>query len=134
MCSALTAADFTKAGVPVSRLREANLDDNKSAYCIYDGKAAKIELDIFYPAGDTAAEGQNAARAAQGAIGGKFESVHVTGADEASTNASSPEGTGAASIVVRKGTTVFNISIPASAQAREQLVKLSEIVVSRLQQ
>src|SRR5579871_1113125 len=108
MCSALTPADFTRAGVPVSRLREANLDDNKSAYCIYDGKTGKIELDIFYPSGDTAAEAQNAARAAQGAIGGKFVPVRVTGADEASTNASSPQGTDAASIVVRKGTTVFN--------------------------
>jgi hypothetical protein len=82
MCSALTPADFTKAGVPVSRLREANLDDNRSAYCIYDGTAEKIEFDIFYPAGDTPAVAQNAERAAQAAIGGKFESVHVAGADQ----------------------------------------------------
>jgi hypothetical protein len=93
MCSAVTPDDFTKAGVPVSRLREANLDDNKSAYCIYDGKAGKAELDIFYPAGDTPAEGQNAQRAAQSAIGGKFEPVCVAGADEASTNAASPKDT-----------------------------------------
>lgn len=134
LCSALIPADFTQAGVPVSRLRAAHLDDNKSAYCIYDGDTAKIELDIFYPAGDTPAEGQNAVRAAQSAIGGKFEPLRVVGADEASTNASSRKGTDSASIVVRKGTTVFNISIPNSAQARQQLVRLSETVISRLKQ
>ena len=131
MCSGLTPADFTKAGVAVSRLREAHLDDQNSAYCIYDGKAARIEFDIYDPAGDTPAEGQNAAKAAQAAIGGKFEPVQVAGADEATTNAASPKAS-EASIVVRKGTTVFNISIPQGGQARQQLVTLSEIVVSRL--
>ena len=132
MCSALTSSDFTKAGVPVSRLRLANLDHNRSPYCIYDSKAGGVELDIFYPAGDTPAEAQNAARAAQGAIGGKFEPVNVTGADEATTNTGSPQGADSAAIVVRKGTTVFNVGIPHSAQARQQLVTLSETVVSRL--
>lgn len=129
MCSALTPADFTSAGVPVSRLREANLDDDKSAYCIYDGDKAKVELDIFYPAGDTASGAQNAVRAAQGSIGGKFQPVHVAGADEAASNA---PGTDSASIVVRKGTAVFNLSIPKNPQAQAQLVKLSETVTSRL--
>lgn len=133
MCAALTATDFTGAGVPVSRLRQANLDDEHSAYCIYDSKAGRVELDIFYPAGDTPAEAQNAERAAQSAIGGKFEPVKVTGAEEATTNAGSPQGTDSASIVVRRGTTVFNLSIPHGAQARQQLITLSETVVSRLQ-
>jgi hypothetical protein len=133
MCSALTPADFTKAGVPVSRFRGAGLDDNSSVYCTYDSKAEKIEFDIYYPAGDTPAEAQNAERAAQAAIGGKFEPVHVAGADEATTNAGSQKD-GDASIVVRKGTTVFNLSIPHGAQARQQLVALSEKVVSRLKQ
>jgi hypothetical protein len=134
MCSALIPADFTKGGVPESRLKTYNLDDNKSAYCIYDGDATKIELDIFCPAGDTPAEGQNAARAARSAIGGSFEPVRVAGADEASTNASSRRGTDSASIVLRRGTTVFNISIPNSAPARQRLVRLSETVISRLKQ
>lgn len=133
MCSALTPADFTKAGVQVSRLSSANLDDNRSAYCIYDSKAGKVEFDIFYPAGDTPADAQNAERAAQGAIGGKFEPVKVSGADDAITNVGSLKGTDSAGIIVRKGTTMFNIGIPQSAQARQQLVTLSEIVVRRLQ-
>lgn len=132
MCSALTPSDFTKAGVPVSRLRLANLDDNRSAYCIYESKAGKVEFDIFYPAGDTPAEAENAERVARGAIGGKFEAVKVSGADDAITNAGSPQGMDSAGIIVRKGTTMFNIGIPHSPQARQQLVALSETVVSRL--
>ena len=131
LCSALTADDFTRSGLPVSRLREVNLDDNKSAYCIYDSKTGKVELDIFFPAGDTPAEAQNTERAALSAIGGKFEPVAVAGADEASSNASSPKGS-ASSIVVRKGSTVFNISIPQDVVSRQRLVKLSQIVISRL--
>jgi hypothetical protein len=133
MCSALTPADFNKNGVPVSRLSGANLDDNRSAYCMYDSKAGKIEFDIFYPAGDTPAEAQNAERAAQAAVGGRFEPIQVAGADEATTNARSPKDNDA-TIVVRKGTTVFNISIPLGGQDRQQLAALSEIVVSRLKQ
>jgi len=133
MCSALTAADFTKVGVPVSRLREANLDDQKSAYCIYDSTAGKVEFDIYFPAGDTPAEAQNAVRAAQAAIGGHFVPFAVAGADEVSSNAASPNGPDS-SIVVRKGTTVFNIGIPQSPQALPQLVQLTLFVVSRLKQ
>jgi len=132
MCSALTPSDFTKVGVPVSQLRLANLDDNRSAYCIYDSKAGKVEFDIFYPAGDTPSDAQNAVRAAQGAIGGKFEPVKVSGADDAITNAPSVRSADSAGIIVRKGTTVFNIGIPHSPQASQQLVTLGEIVVSRL--
>ena len=134
MCSALAPADFNKAGVQVSRLQNANLDDNRSVYCIYDGDAGKSELDLFYPAGDTPAEAENALKAAQGSIGGRFESLHVAGADEATTNAASPNSKDAPSIVVRKGTTVFNISIPHGPKAQEQLVALSEVILKRLKQ
>jgi hypothetical protein len=132
MCSALTPSDFTKVGVQVSRLSSANLDDNRSAYCIYDSKDGKVEFDIFYPAGDTPADAQNAERAAQGAIGGRFEPVKVPGTDDAVTNTGSPQGADSAAIIVRKGTTMFNIGIPHSPQARQQLVGLSETVVGRL--
>lgn len=74
-----------------------------------------------------------ATRAAQAAIGGQFQTVLVEGADEASSNATS-QGATDSSIVVQKGATVFNISIPKAADAQQQLVKLSEIVISRLKQ
>jgi hypothetical protein len=132
MCSALTPADFTKVGVPVSRLREANLDDEKSTYCVYDSAAGKVEMDIYFPAGDTPAEAQNAVRAAQAAIGGKFVPIAVAGTDEAGSNAASSGPN--ASIVVRRATTVFNISVPHNPEAMQQLVQLSAIVISRLKQ
>ena len=59
MCSALTAEDFTRAGVKVKKLLDADGDadgdtDNDSAYCVYDADLAHhVEFDIFYPAGDT---------------------------------------------------------------------------------
>ena len=84
-----------------SRVREANVNDDHSAYCIYDRKAENAEFDLFYPAGDTPAEAQNAERAAQAAIGGKLESVRPAGADQATTNAGSAKDNDP-SIVVRK--------------------------------
>ena len=56
MCSALTPADFTKAGVPVQSLSQANLDGNDGAYCVYQSKAGKVEFDIFFLAGKTPQE------------------------------------------------------------------------------
>src|SRR5262249_33776669 len=51
LCSALTPEDFTKAGVAVSALRQANLDGSDGAYCVYESKAGNVEFDIFFPAG-----------------------------------------------------------------------------------
>ncbi|HEX3094713.1 MAG TPA: hypothetical protein VHW72_18895, partial [Candidatus Angelobacter sp.] len=48
MCSALAPADFTKAGVSVQTLSQANLDGNDGAYCVYQSKAGKVEFDIFF--------------------------------------------------------------------------------------
>src|SRR5215831_12812145 len=56
LCSALTPEDFTKAGVAVSALRQANLDGSDGAYCVYESKAGNVEFDIFFPAGGSAAE------------------------------------------------------------------------------
>lgn len=41
-----------QGGHPVSALREANVDDDASAYCVYDSRNRKVEMDVFYPAGD----------------------------------------------------------------------------------
>lgn len=133
MCSALTPADFTKVGVPVSRLRTVNLDNEQSAYCIYESTAGNVEFDIFNPAGDSAEDAKNAERAASAAIGGSFVPVHVTGADDAQTNAARPNK-GSAGIVARRGEIMFNIIIPQSTKAEQQLVALAEVTLSRLKQ
>lgn len=133
LCSALTAADFTKAGVPVSALRDANVDDSASAYCVYDSKAGQVEFDIFYPAGDTPEAAKGTERTVLAEVGGKFESIKLAGTDSASINLAVPGKQPSASIAVRRNTAVFTIGIPAGANAREQLLKLSQIVLARLQ-
>jgi len=133
LCSALTPADFKKVGIPVSRLQSANLDNDASAYCIYDSKAGKIEFDIFDPSGDTTEDAKNAQRAALAAIGGKFNPVHLAGADDAQSNSTHPNQ-GSATIAVRKGRIVFDIGIPAGTKAEQQLQTLAQIVLSRLKQ
>ena len=133
LCSALTPADFTKAGVPVSALRNANVDDSASAYCVYDSKAGQVEFDIFYPAGDTPEAAKGTEKTVLAEVGGKFESIKLTGADSASLNLAVPGKQPSASIAVRWKTAVFNIGIPAGANAREQLLKLSQTVLMRLQ-
>lgn len=131
LCSALTPADFTKAGVEVSALGSANVDSKEDVYCTYAGQAKKVEFDIFYPAGKSVDEARNAQRASMGDIGGKFAQVQVAGADEAHSNAAHPNQ-GSASIVVLKGTAVFDINIPEGAKAEQQLEELARIVLSRM--
>lgn len=134
MCSALTPADFAKAGVPVTRLKEANLDGTDSAYCVYESKAGKVEFDIFYPAGANANEIKATERTMLSEIGGKFVPAAVPGADEAKTNVAAPKNADSASIGVRKGKAVFDINIPQGPKALRQLLTLSEVVLSRLKQ
>jgi hypothetical protein len=133
LCSALTPADFTKAGVPVSALRDANVDDSASAYCVYDSKAGKVEFDIFYPAGDTPEAAKGTEKTVLAEVGGRFENIKLTGADSASINLAVPGKQPSASMAVRWKTAVFTIGIPANANAREQLSKLSQTVLMRLQ-
>jgi hypothetical protein len=135
MCSALTPADFTKAGVPVTALRDANVDDSSDAYCIYQSAAGNLEFDIFFPAGDTPDAAKGAVRAAKASIGGKFEAVSVTGADSAEVTAAAGPAPGkpaSACIVVRKGKAVFNIGVPQGEKARQELIDLAQVVLSRL--
>jgi hypothetical protein len=133
MCSALNSSDFSKAGVPVTRLREANSDDENSAYCVYDSKAAgKVEFDIFYPAGSTPDEIKNTERTVLAEVGGKFDAVQVTGVDQAQTNVAAPKDPTSPTIAARKGKAVFDISVPQGPNVRQQLITLAQTVAGRL--
>ncbi len=131
LCSALTPADFTKTGIPVSALRQANLDGTTGAYCVYDSKAGNVEFDIFFPAGANANEILATEKTVLGEVGGKTESVQLAGADDAQIPITTDK---TASIVVRKGKAVFDINIPKSAGARQQLLLLAQTVLGRLKQ
>jgi hypothetical protein len=129
LCSALTPADFTKAGVPVSALNPPNIDGDSGAYCVYASKAGKVEFDIFFPAGANSQEVSDTERATVGDAGGKYETVRLDGADRAQISL-----TADAIIVVRKGKVVFDIGIPKSGNARQQLLALAQVVLLRLKQ
>lgn len=134
LCSALTPADFTRTGVPVSALSQANLDGNEGAYCVYQSKAGKVEFDIFFPAGNTPAEVNATEKTVLGEGGSKFTPVHLAGADAAQISLSLADLPASAGIVVRRGKAVFNIVVPRGAKARQQLLGLAQIVLGRLKQ
>lgn len=134
MCSALTPADFTKVGVPVQALSQANLDGNDGAYCVYQSKAGKVEFDIFFLAGKTPQEVSATETTVLGEGAAKYEQLKVSGADDAQISMALADQPASALIVVRKGKAVFDIMIPRSAGARQQLQQLAQIVLDRLKQ
>jgi hypothetical protein len=131
LCSALTPADFTKAGVPVSGLRQANVDGTDGAYCVYDSKAGSVEFDIFFPAGANPVEVNATEKTVLGEIGAPYQPVMVPGAG---TGHIALDAGKSASIVVRKGNAVFDINIPKGPNARQQLIALAQVVLGRLKQ
>ena len=134
MCSALTPVDFTNAGVPVQALSQANLDGNDGAYCVYQSKAGKVEFDIFFLAGKTPQEISATEKTVLGEGGAKYEHLQLPGADDAQISLAMPDQPASAVIVVRKGKAVFDIMVPRSAGARQQLQLLAQSVLSRLKQ
>lgn len=134
MCSALTPADFSKHGVPVSALKEANLDGQEGAYCVYSSKAGKVEFDIFFPAGANAKEILQTEKTVLGEGRARFERVQIPGADNAQISMSLPDLPGSACIVVRKGKAVFTIVIPRTSTSRQQLMSLGRVALGRLRQ
>ena len=134
LCSALTPADFTKTGVPVQALSQANLDGNDGAYCVYQSKAGKVEFDIFFLAGKTPQEVSATEKTVLGEGGAKYEHLQLPGADDAQISMALADQPASALIVVRKGKAVFDIMIPRSPGARQQLQQLAQIVLGRLKQ
>jgi hypothetical protein len=133
MCAALMPVDFTRAGVPVSALLNANTDDNDSAYCVYDGKTGKVEFDIFYPAGDKPDAVKGVEKTVLAEVGGKFTPVPLPGADSAQISLAVPGKQPSASIAVRKSAAVFTVNIPQGPNARQQLLTLAQTVLTRLE-
>ena len=134
LCSALTPADFTKAGIPVSGLGQANLDGNDGAYCVYTSKAGKVEFDIFFPAGANPRDVDATEKTVLGEGGCRHEPLRLAGADDAQICLNMPDLKDSSSIVVRKGKAVFDIVVPKGAKARQQLIDLARIVLGRLKQ
>lgn len=132
LCSALTPADFNKAGVAVLALDKANTDGTDGAYCVYKSKAGKVEFDIFYPAGATPAEVSATEKTVLGEGGSRYQSIRLAGSDNAHFSASLADLPASANIVVRRGKAVFGILIPKGARSQQQLLALARTVLGRL--
>ncbi len=139
MC-VLTQHDFQTFGVAVDTKPTVNLDENgASAYCVYRGKSGAtggVELDVFYPAGSNAEDIANTWKATLGSDpGAQYEPEHVPGARESvySLSVPQPGHPAFAANAVRRGDLIFTLSLPASPAAKNELLRLSEIVLSHFQ-
>ena len=138
MC-VLTQADFRAFGTIVWSKATANVQQNgENVYCVYRGKSGAtggVELDVFYPAGSSADDVQNAFKAAmESDPGAKYEPEGVAGADESVYSLSVPQPGyfPFAANDVRRGDLLFSISLPSSPISKLELLRLSEIVLHRL--
>jgi hypothetical protein len=133
LCSALSAVEFAKAGITFVSPNNSNTDSESSAYCAYNTTAGVVEFDIFYPAGDTPEGVRATERTIWAEAGGKFVPITVPGADSAKINLSLPGKKPAAGIAVRKNAAVFAIYIPTNPNVKQQLLTLSQSILSQLQ-
>lgn len=138
MC-VLTQADFRAAGLVVNAKPDVNVqDDGASAYCVYSGKSGATggaELDVFYPAGGSAADvAQTFKTVVASDPGARYDPMKLAAADESIVSLNVPQSgyKPFASDVVRRGDLVFTISLPSSRSAKAQLARLSAIVLQRL--
>jgi hypothetical protein len=133
MCAALTAADFTAVGLSPDPTppRPPNSDEKTGAYCTYTKAfpiAGGLEFDIFDGESDPAGVVKTIL-----AEGGKATPAGLAGVDD-SLLALSPgeKGVTIAVLVVRHRRLVFVITIPSTPKAKEQLLLLGKVVLSRV--
>jgi hypothetical protein len=138
MC-VLTQADFQSYGTTVVSKPSIHVDqDGENVYCVYRGlSGAKggIELDVFYPAGDNPADVEQTLKTVLDSDpGARYTPEGVPAADESVYSLAVPQPgyPPFAANAVRRGDLVFTISLPSSPQAKEELLKLSELVLERL--
>jgi hypothetical protein len=126
MCDALTAADLVAVGLhPELQQPEANPGDppGTGAYCLFTRAAgAGIEFDIFYPADHSVYQ----TVVAEGG-GGSRQPTGLSGIDESLVQDMGKD----AGIDVRRGTLVFDISVPSGPRSHDQLVSLAKVVLGR---
>jgi hypothetical protein len=139
MC-VLTQADFKPFGTLVWSKPQIHVDagSDNNVYCTYRGESGAtggVELDVFYPAGSSPDDIKNTLKTVLDSDpGAKYLSEGVPGADESlySLNVPSSGHFPFAANAVRRGDLVFAISLPSSPVSKIEMLKLSQIVLSRL--
>jgi hypothetical protein len=134
LCGLLGPGDFAAVGVGGTGTPTENNQDNSNVYCVYAGKSAGtggVEFDAFLA--DTAADSE-----------ASFNSVAAPMLDfEGAGKAAFPDATdarirtdmpdGYAAIAIWDGKLVFDIGIPKSDGAKDQLIALAKLVRQRAQ-
>ncbi len=138
MC-VLTQADFRAFGTMVLSKPAVNVDSPQNVYCVYRGKSGAtggVELDVFFPAGQSPADIAQTFKTVLGSDpGAHYQPEGVPGAAQSVFSLSVPQSgyVPFAANAVQRGDLVFSISLPSSPFARRELLNLSELVLSRLQ-
>jgi hypothetical protein len=138
MC-VLVQADFRAFGTIVWSKPKVNAQQRgENVYCVYRGKSGAtggVELDVFYPAGDTRADVVQTFKTVLASDpGAKYQPEGVPGADQSVYSLNVPQAGyfPFATNAVRRGSLVFSISLPRSPLARIELLRLSKLVLARL--
>jgi hypothetical protein len=134
MCAALKAEDFKAVGLDPDPTppRPPNSTEPTGAYCTYTKAfpiAGGLEFDIFDGESDPA----GVVKTMVGEGGGKQTPAGMAGVDESLlSQVPGDKGHTMASLVVRHRRLVFGITIPQSPKAKEQLLALADLVLSRV--
>jgi len=132
LCGLLGPGDFAAAGVPGTGKATENNTDANNVYCVYAGKSAGtggVEFDAFLAA--SSADSQSAFDAASAPMldsAGDGKAAFPD-ADGAKLRTDIPDGY--AGITIWKGKLVFDIGIPTTAGAKDQLIALAKLVLQR---
>ena len=134
LCGLLGPGDFASVGVAGTGGPSENNQDNNNVYCVFAGKSAGtggVEFDAFLA--PTSADSQAAFDAASAPML-DFEGVGKAAfpdADGAKLRTDIPGGY--AGITIWKGKLVFDIGVPTTDQAKDQLIALAKLVLGRAQ-
>lgn len=139
MC-VLTQGDFKPFGTLVWSKPEIHVDagGQNNVYCTYRGPSGAtggVELDVFYPAGESTSDVQQTFKTVLSSDpGAKYVPQNVPGADKYvySLAVPSPGHFAFAANAVRRGDLVFSISLPSSPFSKVEMLQLSRIVLQRL--
>lgn len=132
LCGLLGPGDFAAQGISGTGSPTENNADNSNVYCVYAGKSAGtggVEFDAFLA--DTKADSE-ASFISTSAPMLDFEGAGKAAfpdADGAKLRTDIPDGY--AGIAIWKGKLVFDIGIPKSDQAKDQLIALAKLVLER---
>jgi hypothetical protein len=132
LCGLLGPADFAAVGISGTGTATENNQDNSNVYCVYAGKSAAtggVEFDAFLAASKSDSEATfNSIEAPMLDFEGVGKAAFPD-ADGAKLRTDIPDGY--AGIAIWKGKLAFDIGVPTSDQAKDQLIALAKLVLQR---